>query len=418
MSPPRWLVYTFVAVLLVVGTVGVVGGATGEYDLTMDSAVEVPERTIESPENDEKEYTITTVGRTSVGSNTTVHVSPPIESRYSVFFRNQDGDNIDYTRTQGEQQIQFDTENQAAGSYVITAGETSDPNTVLPVVVEGYTVDSLSLSGEPLADQTISTDNSHNLSVQLADHTDKSISAVTVTLWTSDQGVVHEITLEPTDGDPLAFEGTLSNPDPDEYNVQVRIRGGDTTNGESELMGLSENAPLTVESMSTDDDGSSGDSSTGDNDSSSDNSGTDSDGSDDGTGTDSGTDDGNDSTNSTDGESSTDSGTDSGADNGTDTGAGNGTDTGSGDEHNGTDTGSGDSDSTTDTSDSDSDDAGTGGSDGSQTDGTTDNDGSAGVIEPSLNGTDSQTADSAPLGILPVLLALVLTTVALRRGRN
>jgi hypothetical protein len=406
MSPPRWLVYTSIVALLIVSTVGVVGGATGEYDLTMDSTVEVPERTIESPENDDKEYTITTVGRTAVGSNTTVHVSPPIESRYSVFFRNQDGDNIDYTRTQGDQEIEFDTESQAAGSYVITAGETSDPNTVLPVVVEGYTVDSLTLGGEPLADQTISTDSSQNLTVQLSEHTDKSISAVTVTLWTSEQGVVHEIPLESTSGDTETFEGTLSNPDSGEYNVQVRIRGGDTTNGESELMGLSDNDPLTVESASTDDDGSTGDSSTGHDSSSTDGSGTDSGGSNGGTGTD----DGDNSTNGTDSENSTG--------NGTDTGANNGTDTGSGDEHNGTDTGSGDGDSTTDSSDSDSDGAGDGGSNGSQSSGTTDGDGSSGVIEPSLNGSDSQTDDSTPLGILPALLALALTTVYLRRGQN
>lgn len=411
MSPPRWLVYTSLAILLVIGTVGVVGGATGEYDLTMDSAVEVPERTIESPENDDKEYTITTVGRTAVGSNTTVHVSPPIETRYSVFFRNQNGDNIDYTRTQGEAKIKFDTENQDAGSYVITAGETSDPNTVLPVVVEGYTVDALTLAGEPLAEQTISTEATDNLTVQLSDHTDKSISTVTVTLWTAEQGVVHEIPLEQAGGDTITFEGTLSNPDPGEYNVQVRIRGGDTTNGESELMGLSENDPLTVESTSTDDDdGSSGDSSTRDDGDSTDGSGTDSGGSDDGTGTDSGTDDSDDSTNSTDNESSTG--------NGTDTGADNGTDTGSGDGHNGTDTGPENGGSTTDSSDSDSGGSDDSGSNGSQSNGSTDDDGSSGVIEPSLNGSDSQTDDSTPLGILPVLVALTLTTVALRHGQN
>lgn len=386
---PRWVVFTALLILLIGGTFGV-AGADGGYDLSMDTGVEVPERTVENPENESEEFTITTVGRSTPGESAVVDVSPLADTRYSVYFREEDGDPIDFVnRIQGDQQVEFNAGSEPAGSYVITAGESSAPDAVLPVVIEGYVLDSLKLDGEDLAGSTITTDSSHNITIELTEQSDLSVSSVTLTLWREGEGVVHEASLEETAGSATTFEGSLSNLTTGEYNAQVRIRGGETVNGEAELIGLSDNQPLTVEATTSDGgNGTDGSSSTSGGSGSDGGSGALTGGSDDGTST-----------------------------NETTTSAGNESDTGDeadDDATNTTDDSSGETDpNTTDTS---SDNNATGEPTDAQspndTDDSTDSDE---VIEPNTNSSDSNTNDSTPLYAVPLVLALVVATAAVRR---
>lgn len=379
MNLPRWALVTATLFFLTVGIVGAAGVESG-YDLSMNTAVDVPERTVENPEDDSQEYTITQVGRSSQGDNAAVDISPTSDNRYSAFFRNQDRQTIDSSgRISGDQQVEFNIANEPAGSYVVTVGETSEPETVLPVVIEAYTVDTLELGEEQLDGATITADGTHTVAVELTAQTDRSIADVTLTLWTETDGVVHEVALEQTDNDTTVYEGSLSNLNVGDYNAQVRIRGGETVDGEPELIGLSGNSALTVESNSGDSDD-----------------GTDGGSSNDGSGTGDETQAGEDGTGD-DSETNSDEGGDSTSNNT------------SGNTTNGT---------ASDTSDATSNT----GENGESTDSESPNDpddspDSDGVIEPNTNSRDSDSEDRTPLNVLPVLLALVVVTAAVQRIR-
>ena len=401
----RWAVVTLVFFLVIGGAV--TAAADGEYELSMDTAVDVPERTVENPENESEEFTITTVGRATPGENALVSVSPPSNTRYSAYFREENGDIVDFAdRIQGDQQVEFSVGSEPAGSYVITAGETSAPDAVLPVVIEGYVVDALKLDGSPLAGATISADSTHNVTVELTNQSDLSASKVTLTLWVPGDGVMYETSLAKTEADATTYNGTIEDLDAGEYNAQVRIQGGETVNGEAELIGLSDNQQLTVESHSSDnEDGTDDSSSTGD-----------------GSGSDT------DADGTTGGDSVDDPDT-----NETDTGGDSGSTTNGTDTTNSTDGSSNNSDSdgssTDDSGDSDSDgpsadDSGDSDSDGSSTDdsadsqspnGTDDSTSTDGVIEPNTNNSNSNTNDSTPLYVVPLVLALVVVTALTRR---
>lgn len=383
MHLPRWAVVTAVFFLLISGPIA---AADGGYELSMDSAVEVPERTVENPENESEEFTITTVGRTAPGERALVDVSPPSDTRYSVYFREEDGDIVDFAdRIQGDQQVEFAVGSEPAGSYVITTGETSAPDAVLPVVIEGYVVDTLELDNAPLDGSTINADDSHNVTVELTNQSDRSISTVTLTLWVPDDGVEYETELTKTEADATTFRGSIEDLDAGEYNAQVRVQGGETVNGENELIGLSDNHLLTVESDSSDSgDATDDSSSTGDQD-------------------------GSDTGSNVDGEESTGNdanGTDTTAENESPT---NGTDT---DATNSTDGSSDDTSSTDGSSDSsDTDDS----TDPQSPNGTDDSTDSDTVIEPNTNTSDSNTNDSSPLYAVPLTLAFVVVMALLRR---
>lgn len=256
----------FVRILLIccifsvtVATAGVVMAEQQNYTLEMDSSVAVPEETI-SPDEVDGEFRITQVGRSLPGESITVDITPPDDQFYVVYLRNQDGDPIDLIRNlEGEKTVTLDATGEPAGSYVITVGSDADPDTILPVVIEAYQVDSATLNGERLDGSELKSSDTGTVEVSLTEYEDRNIDGVELSVWQDSVGEVESVTLSETDQD-LVYSGSISGLDPDTYNIQFRIRGGDTVDdGEPELIGLSENNVLTVtESESSNDDGGGG----------------------------------------------------------------------------------------------------------------------------------------------------------------
>ena len=255
MTRAKLVLACFILGLLAVCGVTLVG-ATGSYDLQTDTSVPVPETTVENPEDETEEFTVTHVDRVEPSENVSVTVTPPNENSYSVFFREDDGTIINReARIEGTQTVHLDPAGSTAGSYVITVGETSSPDTVLPVVIQAYSVSQLTLDGESLDGMEVTSDESPEVTVELQELEATTIETVTLTLWNSQ--TEEEVSLS-SDGDQT-FSGSLPNVDPDEYNTQIRIRGGDTVNSEPELIGLSANHDLTVTQAETTDDTDDGD---------------------------------------------------------------------------------------------------------------------------------------------------------------
>jgi len=239
---------------------GVVMAEQQNFTLEMDSSVAVPEETV-SPDEVDGEYRITEVGLSLPGESITAEITPPDEQFYVVYLRNQDGDPVDgpIRNLEGEQTVTLDATGEPAGSYVITVGSDADPDDILPVAIEAYRVDSATLDGESLDGGELESSDTGNVTVSLTEYEDRNIDEVELSVWQEDVGEVDSVTLSETDQD-LVFSGSISGLDPDTYNVQFRIRGGDTVdNDEPELIGLSENKVLTVtESEPSNDDGGGG----------------------------------------------------------------------------------------------------------------------------------------------------------------
>lgn len=245
-------------------TVGVAaaGVAVAEqtYTLGMDSSVLVPEETI-SPDEVDGEFRITEVGLSLPGQSVTVDVIPPDEQFYVVYLRNQAGDPIEnQNNLEGEQAVELnDATEEPAGSYVITVGTDADPNDILPVVIQAYRVDTATVDGDSLDESEVEANDTGNVEISLTEYEDRSIDEVELSAWQDGTGEIESVSLSETD-EERTFSGSISGLEPDTYNIQFRVRGGDKVdNSEPELIGLSGNYELTVaesESTNGDDDGS------------------------------------------------------------------------------------------------------------------------------------------------------------------
>lgn len=233
--------------------------ATDGYSLNMDSTVEVPEETIQNPEDDSSEFTVSQVGVSSPGDSVTIAATPPDGQSYFVFLRDEDGDLITRTDQLSEPQtVDLDATGEPAGSYVVTIGPDSTPEEILPVVIEAYRLQTVSVGStesSPGGSFEIDGDESVDVSVTLDEVESQPISNVSLTLWNEDTGTAEVVSL--TEREELVYGGTLSAVDPGTYNVQLRVHGGSQVeSGTFELIGLSENSQLTVTEPPNDEGGS------------------------------------------------------------------------------------------------------------------------------------------------------------------
>ena len=392
-------------VILAVGSSGAVGQSPAEFSIESDATVTIPTETVSNDFTDGE----LTVSKTAViGPNETLSgtatVPDPADQTYFVQFRNADERIIDDTATDGaETTFEFAAAPESPGSYGLNIWDPDEQvvKSVLPVVIASHDVSDVTINGSAPATANVTPNETAPVDVSLTTLEATQIDAVKITVW--NDATEQSATL--TESSSGEFSGTLPALDKGEYQVQIRVRGGETVNGRPSLIGLSEAYPMTVADTAAagdddDTDGGSTDQSDGGTDST-DDSADDGDSSSDGTTSD-GTDD--ETTNGT-----TSDGTDDETTNGT---ASNGTD----DETNGTADTDEDDASVTNGTDTDSE-TGTNETDGSSdtTDSSTDSTGSDDAtndtddaIEPNDGALSDETADSTPLYVIqPILLTIV-----------
>ena len=371
-------------ICVIIGGIVFTGGALAAdgFSIEAEPTVSVPEQTVNSPQSDAT-FTISAVKVISPGESLTVDATAPNETSYFVFFRNDQGDVVIRTdRLDVPQTVTVNTSAEEPGSYVLTVGPDSTPKDIIPVVIEAYQISSLETDATEDGDEfTTTTTASPNVSVELTQQAEKPIKTVNLTVWNEAEGVVEAVSLTANQSADSAYhyQGSLPQLDAGEYNVQVRVQGGDEVDERFPLIALSETRTLTVTEPEGDD--------------STDESGS-------GNGTD-----GSDEQSQSGDE--TGNNTDPTTDNGSDPGAGS----------NGTNTENGSQPVTNGTTD--------GTENGTQTDNTDESESGAngtdetgdGVINPNSPGAEPETNSSVPLSVIPNLLAVVLIVATIRRVR-
>lgn len=372
---------------LIFTSASLVMASDASYSITTDSEISVPERT-ETVERGAVSVTIESSKIAVIGpnENLTVETTGPSETTYNVVFVNSQEQQIDSASVEGNAVTDFPAKAESPGSYGVILNDQSLVDDFLPVVIEGYRVDSFTISGESANGASIPANEESNVQVDLNELDSASVEpeTVEVVLWNGETNKTYSLEKD-TD---LTYEGTIEGLDVEEYQAHIRIRGGNSANGQLELIGLSENKDITRASSSDnegEDENTSG--------------GSDPNG---GGGASGGPSSGSSESNETDTVNGTDTTNETDVANETDTTNGtdvaNGTDTTSEtDPTNGTDT-----TNNTDTDDSTTGESGT--TNGSETDNETDS-----VISPNGNTEGGETDDSTPLyAVQAVLLGIVL----------
>ncbi|TKX87173.1 hypothetical protein EXE43_04470 [Halorubrum sp. SS5] len=379
------LLAVFLCIVVAVGTLGVAGQSPAEFSLESESTVTTPPQTVSNQFTD-GELTVrqTAVVEPDAALTGTATVPDPDEQTYFIQFRNSDRRIIDDKATDGaETTYDFDAGPESPGSYAVNIW---DPNeqlvkAVLPVVIASHDVSSIQINSSTPSNADVAPSETVPVAVSLTTLEATTVERVNLTVWNDDEEL--STTLENTATNE--YEGTLPSLDEGEYQVQVRVRGGETVNGRPSLIGLSNAHSLTVASTQESDGDSTDTGSSGDDSGDSGSPG----GS---TGGEGGTDD----SNSTDGSNGTDDSNSTDGSNGTgdsDSTDGDSTNT------NGTDTGANDSGS------------------GSSSDAT--GNGSDGTITPNDGSVSSgETDESTPLYAVQVLLLTVVCGGGLRRFRR
>jgi cell division septation protein DedD len=342
-----------------------VGAAT--YELSSPDAVDTPDRTVTVSGT---EFEVSETARVSKGDPIRLDTTGPSGTSYSVELRDSDRGYKDDAEATGNDRVTFSTSSLAPGTYFAVVFAEGSVQTLYPIVVKKYDVSSVDVPS------TADAGASFDVSAQVTQETSgPSLDAVEVVVTDGSEDVVAQEELSADGSDEYA--GTVSVPDEGDYDVYVFARGEDELDGERVLLGLSDPTTLEVEAAddTSDDGGNGGSGSNGDDggSSSSDDSDSDSDTT----------------------ETPTPTPTDTPTPTPTDTPTATPTDTPT----------EMPTDTPTETSDSDTESGSSGGAD--STDTSTD--------EPT---TEQSTETSAPLGAVPLLLALLLVGgIALRLRR-
>ncbi|WP_372911654.1 hypothetical protein [Salinigranum sp.] len=341
-----------------------VGAAT--YELSSPDAVDTPDRTVTVSGTD---FEVSETARVSKGDPIRLDTTGPSGTSYSVELRDSDRVYRDDAEATGNDRVTFSTSSLAPGTYFAVVFAEGSVQTLYPIVVKKYDVSSVNVPS------TADAGASFDVSAQVTQETSgPALDAVEVAITDGSEDIVVQQELSADGSDEYA--GTVSVPDEGDYNVYVFARGEDELDGERVFLGLSDPTSLEVEAAddTSDDGGNSGNGGDGGSDGSSSSDDSDSDSE----------------TTETPTATPTDTPTATPTDTPTDTPTEMPTDTPT---------------ETTGTSDGDTESGSAGGAD--STDASTD--------EPT---TEQSTETSAPLGAVPLLLALLLVGgIALRLRR-
>jgi len=108
-----------------------------EYDLTVDGAIETPERTVTIEGED---YTLRSVGAVDPGDDIVADITAPSDAVYDVELRNADEQVVSELRMTDSGTVTFDTGNLGLdpGTYAVVVLDDQHIETLRPVVVSGY----------------------------------------------------------------------------------------------------------------------------------------------------------------------------------------------------------------------------------------------------------------------------------------
>ena len=233
---------------LIFSSASLVVASDSSYSITTSSQISVPEQS-ETVRQGAASVTIESSKIAVIGpnENLTVETAGPSENSYNVIFVNSQKNQIDRDSAEGNAVIDFPAKAESPGSYGVILNDQDLVDDFLPVVIEAYRVDSFTIGSESASGASIPANEERNVQVEL-NEVEGSVEPekVEVVLWTEGTNKTYSLEKE-TD---LTYEGTIEGLDVKEYQAHIRIRGGNSANGQLELIGLSENEDITRTSPS------------------------------------------------------------------------------------------------------------------------------------------------------------------------
>ncbi|MFA1610773.1 PGF-CTERM sorting domain-containing protein [Halobellus rubicundus] len=143
---PRVGILLCVLLLLTVTIPGASGTDGGDYGITLNESVDIPERTLET---DSENYTVASIGRYVEGETVTVRTDGPENTSYAVRLVDSRERSRMTAYVAGNGSRQFPLAGYEPGTYAVVITNESDADTVYDVkllVVSGYTVTHLTPS--------------------------------------------------------------------------------------------------------------------------------------------------------------------------------------------------------------------------------------------------------------------------------
>ena len=231
---------TLAAVALVALLLGSGGVVAAEYTVSVDGAMDVPDRTVSVAG---ETYQVSSLAQVARGEQLTAETTGD-DDGYRVYVHDADGDIVDqqYVFPADDGFVSFDTSPYEPGTYVLSAYHDGTYHDPLPVVVPAYDV-SAAVPSHAGGDDTV------EVSVTLAEReAGHAVDGVTVVV--SNETVTRRYDAEHAGDEYTAnFEGdTLPA---GTYSVYAVATGSDDFPGPTnELIGVSDSSQLTVESRS------------------------------------------------------------------------------------------------------------------------------------------------------------------------
>ncbi|WP_416840429.1 cell surface protein [Haloferax sp. DFSO52] len=218
-------------------------GASAEYDITIDGALDTVDRTVSTSYG---EFTITEIGRADAGESVTIAVDASTTADYTITVLDGEQRIRRSQAASGDTTATFDTEGMEAGTYAVTVGNqsTDEVYEVEPLVIRAYDV-------VVESDNTAEADSSLDVTIELDQlEAGEPVHEVQVALTDGSQ----DIKVDATKVSDSTYTATvpLDKFAPGDYSLYAVVRSDDTTLGENELVGVSDERPIeVVEASST-----------------------------------------------------------------------------------------------------------------------------------------------------------------------
>ena len=219
------------------------GGATGSYELSASGSVDVPDRTLT---HEGTSYDVGSIAERSQGETLAISVSVPDGTSFHVDLYDADRTLVDDRSGSGSQQVTFDTENLAPGTYLLALYADGEYRAIHPLVVTGYDL-SVAHDEEAPVDGTLA------VTVDVTATTASgSPAAVEVIIWRG--STTEQATATETDAGEYVAELSLDGLAAGDYTVYAVAQGSDVVyGGQQELLGISGSNELTISEEATPD---------------------------------------------------------------------------------------------------------------------------------------------------------------------
>jgi hypothetical protein len=209
--------------------------ADGAYDLTSDSAVDVPDRQVEVQGDT---FTISAITRADPGDSISVTVTAPSGAETTTLLYDNDQNIVDAADSTGTSTVEFDLSGFDAGTYSLVLQDDGVREAAHPVVVRGYSVTSV-------APTSVGPDDTFSVTADVSKLRGDDLTRVEVVVANDATTLRADATA--TSGNAYEASVDASRLGTGSYQVYATVRGPEQAIGNDELLGLDDPSTLDVE---------------------------------------------------------------------------------------------------------------------------------------------------------------------------